>query len=264
MIKIVKRKVTGTCNKYLNAMKFYLWQQTKQGKANRQKLWDLKDCYHNRRCFILGNGPSLMQTDLTALKNELTIGSNGLFLIFDQMGYKPTFLTVEDPLVAEDRSTALNAISGTIKIFPFDLKYCLQQDPHTIYINFIRGYKNFPLFSKNFNKKAYWGGTVSFLNLQLAYYIGCKTIYLIGFDHNYTIKDKIENNIIYSKTKDENHFHPDYFGPGFRWHDPKVWKMEAGYKAAKKILAENDIKIFNATAGGKLEVFERKKFEVIF
>ena len=37
-----------------------------------------------------------------------------------------------------------------------------------------------------------------------------------------------------------------------------------GYKAAKKYAEENGIKIYNATRGGKLEIFERVEYDTLF
>lgn len=258
------KRSAGTIRKLVRKYDHLKWSLTGEGKANYQHLETFRNLYSGRRCFIMGNGPSLMKNDLTLLKNEITIGSNGIFLIFDKMGFKPTYLTVEDGLVAEDRAGELNNVSGTQKVFPWDLSQWLKQDEYTTYINFIRGFNNKPKFTNNLLKRAYWGGTVSYLNLQLAYFVGCSEIYLIGFDHNYKIKDKIEKNVIVSQRSDENHFHPNYFGPGYRWHDPMVWRMELAYTVARKFFLEHDVKIYNATAGGNLEVFERCNFDSIF
>ena len=230
---------------------------------NGKKLLALKNRYQGRRAFIIGNGPSLTKTDLRLLKNEITIGCNGLFLLFDYMNYLPTFYTVEDRLVAEDRADIINNIRGTIKIFPYDLRYCLKPDSDTIYINFIRQYPSFPEFSDKFESYVYWGGTVSFLNLQLAYYLGIREIYLIGIDHNYkgpNDRDEQEAFVVTSHSQDKNHFHPDYFGPGFRYHDPKVERMEVAYHKAKEFLNRNDCIVYNATIKGKLEVFPRIEY----
>lgn len=244
-------------------VKDFLWWHSAVGKGNLQQLMELKNKYRGKRCFIMGNGPSLKLCNLTLLKNEITIGSNAQFLIWDEMGYAPTFLTVEDRLVAEDRAKELNAIKETTKVFPRDLSYCLQKDEKTIFINFIRQYQPFPQFTDQFEKKVYWGGTVTFLNIQLAYYLGCNPIYLIGLDHNYKVPEKIENFVITSEEDDVNHIHPNYFGKGYRWHDPNVARMEQSYLVAKQFLSERGVQIYNATVGGKLEVFERVDFNDI-
>lgn len=246
-----------------SAAREFLWWKGPAGRANVARLESLRGKYQGRRCFIFGNGPSLKRTDIRLLKEEVTVGSNALFLIFPEMGYQPTFLTVEDQLVAEDRADALNGIRGSVKVFPRDLAYCLRPDPDTVYVNFIRSYKGFPKFTRDFRRIVYWGGTVSMLNLQLAYYLGCNPIYLLGFDHNYAVPKALTSDVIVSDTDDVNHIHPDYFGKGFRWHDPQVERMEAGYRAARAFFEANGRMVMNATAGGKLEVFERVPFETI-
>jgi hypothetical protein len=237
-----------------------LWQLTPAAARNLERLRALRNAHAGRRCFVLGNGPSLLKTDVRRLRAEVTIGSNALFLIFEQMGYRPTYHTVEDLLVAEDRAGELNAMRGTIKIFPRDLAYCLQPDAATLYINFRRNYAGFPRFSEAFDRICYWGGTVSMLNLQLAYYLGCNPIYLIGFDHSYRVPPHLSSHIIHSQADDVNHIHPDYFGKGYRWHDPMVERMELAYRTARQFLDARGVRVYNATAGGKLEVFERADF----
>jgi hypothetical protein len=208
----------------------------------------------------MGNGPSLTRTDVRLLKQEVTIASNAIFLLFDYMGYQPTFLTVEDRLVAEDRASELNAIKGTTKLFPRDLAYCLREDECTLYVNFLRDYRVFPSFSTELERVVYFGGTVSFLNLQLAYHLGCNPIYLIGFDHSYAVPSGLTSDVITSESDDVNHFRRDYFGKGYRWHNPRVDRMEQSYRVARDRLLGLGVQVFNATAGGALEVFPRVDF----
>jgi hypothetical protein len=240
------------------------WNLTKEGRGNRKQLKNLQNIHAGKRCFILGNGPSLLKCDLSKLKSEITIASNANFLIWDQTGFQPSYLTVEDRLVAEDRKTELNSIKNVTKIFPRDLRHFLKLDAATLYINFLRRYVPFPKFSEKFDEKVYWGGTVSFLNLQLAFYLGCTEIYLIGFDHSYIVPSNIINHVITSEKDDVNHIHPNYFGKGYRWHDPNVDRMELAYILAKSTLENNAVKIQNATVGGKLETFQRIDYETLF
>lgn len=264
MIKKIKRKLLYLSTEFKLYCMNQLWFLTPSGRKNLKHLEKYKNMYNGQRCFIMGNGPSLLKCDLTLLKDEITIASNAQFLIWDQMGFVPQFLTVEDRLVAEDRKDELNAISKTTKIFPRDLSKHLKRSNNAIYINFLRNYKDFPKFSDDFLKQVYWGGTVSFLNLQLAYYLGFKEIYMIGFDHSYKVTEKIESHVITSDHDDVNHIHPDYFGKGFRWHDPNVERMETSYICAQSFFNKNNIKIYNATIGGKLEVFERIDYTSLF
>jgi hypothetical protein len=263
MYKKIYFRIIGILNTTLQFIRFKLIYDRVE---NARRLGFLRNKLSGKRCFIMGNGPSLLLCDLTLLKGETTIVSNANFLIWDKIGFKPTFLTVEDYLVAEDRAKELNSLSNITKVFPEDLMYCLKQDTETIFINFNRKYNEFPKFSNNFEKEVFWGGTVSYLNIQLAYFLGFKEIYLIGFDHSYNVPktSKIVNSVIKSDENDNNHIHPDYFGKGFRWHDPRVDRMEEAYIKAKEFLDKSNIKIFNATVGGKLEVFERVDYNKIF
>jgi hypothetical protein len=232
--------------------------------SNERRLLRLKNRYAGRRGFVIGNGPSLRQTDVTKLAGEITIGSNGIFLLTQENGFRPTFYTVEDSLVAEDRAAAICQYSGTTKIVPWDLSRWVRRDGDTIYVNFVRHPRSFPRFSPAFEQYAYWGGTVTFLNLQLAYYLGIRAVYLIGVDHNYQPPAKVDDvkgKVITSHSADRNHFHADYFGPGYRWHDPQVQRMEMAYREAKLFFNSHGGMIYNATMGGQLEVFPRVEFE---
>ena len=232
---------------------------------HRKRIQELRDCYAGRRCFVIGGGPSLSHTPLDLLTNEVTIASNAIFLLFGETKFRPTFYTVEDRLVAEDRAAVINKLRGMHKIFPADVWRFLKEDEDTIYVNFKRGeYEGFPKFSDRLDEVMYWGGTVTFMNLQLAWHIGCREVYLVGIDHSYqrpSAKDKMDGNVITSQSADVNHFHPDYFGPGYRWHDPRVDRMERGYLEARRFFTEHGGVIYNATIGGKLEVFPRVNLE---
>lgn len=229
----------------------------------RERLAGLRGSLAGRRCWVLANGPSLLKVDVRRLKDEITIGSNALFLVYDKLGFAPTFLTVEDRLVAEDRGSTLGGLTTSTKIFPHDLAYCLGADDRTIYCNFLRAYPGVPRFSAEFEQVVYWGGTVSFLNLQLAYHLGCNPIYLVGFDHNYQVPKNLEGLVITSDRDDVNHVHPDYFGKGFRWHDPNVERMERAYQVARTAIEAGGVTVANATAGGHLEVFRRVDFDAV-
>ena len=236
------------------------------------RLRDLRRRYKGkRRCFIIGNGPSLNHTDLSKLRDEVTFGVNGLFLKFDEMGFYPTFYVVEDHLVAEDRAAAINTIEGPLKLFPYNLAYCLNEGPDTLFFNHrprpsLEGFE----FSTDASRVTYTGCTVTFTCMQLAYYFGFREIYLVGVDASYEIPKAVERTDHYGVTvldmqgDDPNHFHPDYFGKGYRWHDPQVDKMIAAYEEARRVTEAHGVVIRNATIGGKLEVFERVEYESLF
>lgn len=270
---------------YLPTEKIALADQIK-GLTRVKKIYDtgLKDVYGPRmqalrekyrgtkRCFVIGNGPSLNKTDLSLLKDEVTFAVNGFFLKTAELDWKPTFYVVEDHLVAEDRAKWINAFKGPIKLFPAYLGYMFPEAPDTIFYNH-RPRKSYPHgfdFSKRADEITYTGCTVTFSMLQLAYYLGFEEIYMIGVDADYAIPTDAKEGSAYSvgvidmDSDDTNHFHPDYFGKGFRWHDPQVEKMVEAYQEARKVVDETNQRIYNATIGGQLEVFERRDYASLF
>lgn len=239
----------------------------------RPQLRALRQLYSStRRCFIIGNGPSLNDTDLSRLKGEVTFAVNGFYLKAEELDWKPTFYVVEDHLVAEDRAVDLNRLHGTTKLFPAYLGYCLDEDEDTIFFNH-RARVSYPHgfdFSTDAEKVTYTGCTVTFTCMQIAAYLGFREIYLIGVDADYTIPDDSEidtsagTGVIDMQSDDPNHFDPNYFGKGYRWHDPQVDMMIEAYKEAELVTRANGQVIYNATKGGKLEVFQRRDYDSLF
>jgi hypothetical protein len=193
------------------------------------------------------------------LAGDVTIVSNANYLIWDQLTYVPTFLTAEDRLVIEDRAGELRCLAGLTTLFPFEFRSQLGSATESkIYLNLLRHFPRFPRFSRNIARRVFWGGTVSFLNLQLARYLGCDPVVLVGFDHSYQLPEtRTEGSVIHSLTDDVNHIHPNYFGPGYRWHDPRISRMEEAYLCARTVMARDGLRVLNGTVGGHLEVFER-------
>ena len=233
-----------------------LWAASSDGRASFAALSALRGAYSDRRCFVIGNGPSLTMADLEAIKDEVSIASNGIFLAFEDSSFRPTYYTVEDRLVAEDRATEISKIERVTKIIPVDLRTILAPSPETISVWFRRSYNAFPLFSTDLSSGAFFGGTVTYLNLQLAFHLGCPEVYLIGVDHSYQVPET-SSHVITSSQADVNHFHQDYFGPGYRWHDPKVERMELAYGKARVVFESQGRQVLNATRGGELTVFPR-------
>ena len=79
--------------------------------------------------------------------------------------------------------------------------------------------------------------------------MGFTEIYLLGVDCNYLMNSR-NNHFVEDEKEDKE--------------DHKVDSMLLNYKSAKNYADANGIKIFNATRGGALEVFERVNFDQLF
>ena len=238
-------------------------------RKNERRLASFHNRHKGERCFLLANGPSLVKSDLAKLEGEITFGVNGLFLLQEQYPFLPTYYVVEDTLVAEDRKQEIAALKGPTKFFGNYLDYCLDDAEDIIWTNVMfryDEYPDFPNFSTHAGRCMWTGGTVMYLCLQLAYYMGFTDVYLIGFDHSYAKPADVKTEGLRwtLQSDDPNHFDPSYFGKGYRWHDPNVERMEQCYRKAAEYFAKDGRRIFNATEGGKLEVFPRVSFESLF
>lgn len=220
----------------------------------------LKGKYKGKRCFIIGNGPSLNEQNLTLLKDEFTIGSNYIYMNYEKMGFYPTIFTIVNYLVAEQRIDEINNLPESIKIFPYFLNYCIEKDDRTFFLNSAAVKE----FSTDLTKNISWQSTVTFFNMQLAYYLGFDEVYLIGVDNSYIQpKNGVEGSMVEQEEDDPNHFCNTYF-KGLTWQKADTNAMEYVYYLTKEIFDNSQQKIYNATHGGKLEVFERVKYENLF
>jgi hypothetical protein len=253
-------------NRIARSMQRYLALHGLPITENDRKLAALKDKHKGKRCFVIGNGPSLQISDLDRLKEEITFASNKIYLAFDQTDWRPTYYTVEDPIVAENNTEKINSLKGFIKILNSGLKQILNSDRSTLYINVIvEPLSDDPSFSINPFKGSYCGQSVLYMDIQLAFFMGFSEIYLIGVDFNFHLPaTATKSKEILISNGEINHFHPDYRNPGETWYTPNLTYQKKGFEKAKVVLDRHNVKIFNATRGGKLEVFQRVNFGDLF
>ncbi len=227
-------------------------RELNQSKFNN--IIDLKNRYHGKRCFIIGNGPSLKKTDLRLLKDEFTIGTNRIYLNYDNMGFDPTFYCSVNPNVIEQFGHEIDQLS-TVKFLRWDSQKHLKNMWSTFFM------KSLDHTGFNFNKDIetlewYEGGTVTYCAMQVAYYLGFSTVILIGVDHFFQEAGE-PNKLVTAQTEDPNHFHPGYFGKGIKWQYPDLERSEQAYRIAKKAFEEDGRVILDATVGGHLQVFPK-------
>jgi len=241
----------------------------------KYQLTDIFDCsdriksYHNpaitifrnlhkgKRCFIVATGPSLKACDLDVLKDhhEICISMNSIYHVFSQTEWKPDYYVMSDyrgidkckdilddlPIKKKflsDASESFWSIHHENNVFRYHQHYEYCSD-------------RLPKFSDDFSMRSYIGTTVTYTCMQLAVYMGFREIYLLGVDFSYGEND---SNQKYGHFYQEN----EIVAVGF------VRQVELAYKAADKYTRERGIKIYNATRGGKLEVFERVNFDCLF
>jgi hypothetical protein len=230
---------------------------------SKRRLKDFQGRFVGKRCFVIGNGPSLKKTDISLLQDEFTFGMNRVYLAFEDWGFHTDVLVSVNDLVIEQCREELRELSLP-KFFSWRSRKLLypngSPDKHTHFLD--TTYKN-QTFAKNLKYRFWEGGTVTFVCLQLAYCMGFEEVYLIGVDHNFQTKGEANKTVV-SAGDDHNHFSPEYFGKGFRWQLPDLETSEVAYHLAHSTYRESGRFIFDATVGGKLDIFPKVEYQEIF
>lgn len=220
----------------------------------------------NRRCFIMGNGPSLNKIDMTLLKDEITFGANRVYLGFEEWGFNTTYWSIIDTLQIEQCFDDYNKyLSDSItKYVPMQYRN-LFTGKNIIPVNVVYSPNPFPQFANDFNA-IYDGWNVVYMMLQIAYLKGFKEIYLVGVDYNYTIGEEQKRGSKWSDKNSINHFTKDYNADdkGVIWNMPNFEKTDESFAFAANFLKEQGVKVYNATPDSKLEVFEKVDYHKLF
>lgn len=223
------------------------------------KLASYKDKHKGQRCVIIGNGPSLNKMDLSFLENEITFGTNRIYLLFDRLKFRPTYYTSVNPLVIEQSAHEILKIKAPKFLSNKGIMFFKNPPEDVMFIQSLPKWH----FSYDPREGLCEGWTVTFFAMQLAYFMGFSEVILIGVDH-YFVTQGDPNKEVVSQGTDPNHFHPDYFGKGIRWHLPDLKRSEGSYAMAKKAFEADGRRIIDATVGGKLAVFPKVDYRHYF
>jgi hypothetical protein len=232
-----------------------------------KKLTYFRNKYSDQRCFIVGNGASLNKTPLDLLKDDVSIGMNMVSMIFDRTPWRPDFMVVTTTALGDKRYRDL-IMAGIMESEYSFIWDEFKDDPevgsadnivfipviHTEHIDYQDAKNDFwpKAIARGISKFA----TSTFPAIQIAVYMGFDPIYLIGVDLEWKVFE----------TNDVNHFHPGY---NQKSHTKERYleiarAQKRSYEIAKHAADKAGVEIFNASVGGKLEVFPRAEFEGLF
>jgi len=171
--------------------------------------------------FILGNGPSLNDEDISSLSNYFTIGINRSFLKLDS-----TILLWQDAsLWFTERKNLLETKS---------IKYCTSYgDPENRFLHF--KIKSGQFLLPEDPTILFGSGSSTPLAVQLAYLFGCNPIILLGCD----CKKRGNDTDFYGKNKFHNEKTMNNCLSGLSWI-----KTEIHDKNVRKIISCSDNDIF--------------------
>lgn len=218
------------------------------------QLLNLKGKYQGKRCFIVCTGPSLTIEDLELLKDEYVFGMNSTAMILDKTTWRPDFYGIQDGAVYERIKDVVARPDNGLIFAPYSFRKKYGTPSNWNYFQCCGAYhlyeayqlnKYFSKFSKDSYVRVYDGFSISYSLLQIAYYMGFEEIYLLGADCSYS--------------GDKKHFVEHGNLPNNL--NIATFRLTASYQCAQAFAQINNLKIFNATRGGMLEVFPRVRLE---
>ena len=243
----------------LSAARHITYRLDPLGRHSVPLLRRFKNRYRGERCFIIGNGPSLNSMDLSLLRGHYTFGLNRVYLLFDRLGGASSFFVSVNPYVIEQCHEDIRAIPAP-KFISWASRQFVPRADDVMYLRSTYG----PRFSTNPATRGVWeGATVTYVALQLAYFMGFDEVVLIGVDHRFQTAGR-PHELIQSSGDDPNHFDPSYFGKGFRWQLPDLETSELAYRLAKNRFEQDGRRVLDATVGGNLNIFPKVSYETLF
>ena len=252
-----------------------------------EKVKRFHNQYEGKRCFVVGNGPSLKVSDLDRLKDEITFGCNSIYAVYESTIWRPTFYFAWDTLFCEtemsEKEGVKRLLSGCKAMFSTIMRegFRFRDEKDIEGLFFVRA-KNeedeetgLPRFSEDCSKQVYISGTVSYFMLQMAVYMGFQEIYLLGIDAtSYSVEYDDSGDGDCESAVDANYMDAiaendkEYIKAAEKYDRAYLEGMKNkctnGYRAVRAYADAHGIRVYNATRGGKLEIFKRVDFNSLF
>ncbi|MCM1233273.1 MAG: DUF115 domain-containing protein [Ruminococcus flavefaciens] len=252
-------------------------------KQNRK----YKDSYKNKKCFIVGNGPSVNQIDFSSLEKELVITVNEMFRHKDFDKLHSNFHFIADPayLKLNKRKQEEGRIiekmqqlskNNTILFFPIEglniaRHYGWQDKLKIRYFSsklfFYDGYKepiDFTRYIPGFQAVIQWA-------IAFAAYMGCNEIYLLGCDATNIVTDislflKKDTDLTYAydlSEEDAEIVRKKHRSNGLEYTLYGYWKIVHLFSELYLYCKKNGIRLYNCSEESILNCIPKKNFKSI-
>jgi 6-hydroxymethylpterin diphosphokinase MptE-like protein len=240
---------------------------------NRNEIF--RDCHKGRRCFVVGNGPSLNQQNLSPLGDEITLVTNYFYrhpLV--QETWQPGYYFLSDPNCFDGITVGLeefSRITEAIPSAPFFVPHYARDflvatsalpEDRTYYMATCGGTEEKWQGRPDLTKTIPGAQSVVQLAIMVAMYMGCSPIYLLGLDHDW-LSHGGQHLDFYNEAKAENQPQGNLPGWTYRSMMEAMLTMWNVYEMLARIARHEGIQIINSTRGGFLDVFERQSYESI-
>lgn len=211
-----------------------------------------KNIHRGETCVIIGNGPSLTIGQINCLSGYTTFGSNNIY----RLPFTPDYYVVVDK---EMMWSILPLPKDFIPKEMFVRAEARIEGNNPLYPIVVNG------FSVDIDNFVVMGGTVTYVIMQIAFYMGFKTMLLIGVDHHYKKTGGYKRLRFVAKGDDPDHFKPadgkPYFLAGKTYNPPELEGSTMYYGIAKQLFDQAGVRCVNLTPGSHLEVFKKDNLE---
>jgi len=233
-----------------------------------------RNMYAGRRCFVIGNGPSLGKQDFSLLANEVTIAMNAFNKHPIIEKWQPTFFCMADPPqteTPEQLALDLENIAAQAHFFLIEHKERFDKykylHPETVY--YLKTIWP-PLYDWPAREKCPLDLTrtmpafrnTSLMAIAIALYVGCSPIYLIGLDHDWLAERNVCTHFYTTSPQDVRH--ADLSDWSYRRLVEMVLMVWRTHESIRDLANRMGVTIYNATGGGYLDVYPNIEFNGLF
>ena len=237
---------------------------------NDEKLLSFKDKYKGKRCFLVGNGPSLRREDLEAIRDEISFCCNGIYRIFNLTYWRPTFYFISDNVFSGKLPQIRKYFKGTFfSNNHFKPARTAAAKYNIVYANTLT-LEDYYVHGNMLDYYVSSRATVMSFMIEMAMYMGFREIYLLGVDcsngftgqndhfiNNYESKEMVRIEVSRTKNLARDGKQLSMLELG----QYRVDRSMAAYYKLREYADKHGIKVYNATRGGMLEAFERVDFD---
>jgi len=225
-----------------------------------------QNIHSGERVFIIGNGPSLRDTNLDLIKNEYSFAMNRISLIYSKTEWRPSFyvfcsVSINDKDQGDNWKANIREVIQEEHTLSF-IWDCFRNRIGSVnnYVEWFNtmsenGVGSGRTFYSDIVKSIDKFGTTMNVALQIASYMGFKKIFIVGADLGWEV-------IQCESDDDPNHFDPSYKVniTNGAWEAAQMRKVHLDtYEAMKKL----GIQVYNASHKTLLDVYPLVDYETI-
>lgn len=259
---LIYKYFDGFINIFLYIFNFFSRLMTSMNPKLRKLLKrniKVKELREKEECYILGNGPSLKEIDLTKLSNEDTFTVNYFYKYREDEFKSKYFVAVDNLFDGEEAKQYLQMIrkknADIIMFLRYNWYYNNKEtlDLTHCYFLYAKQFQEGNEVRIDCDKNMTACINVVLQCIQIALYMGYKKIYLLGCDFSEYAQVKIE------------HFYDETLPKIYSMGDEARWAALAHYHhyALKKYADKHGVEIINLTPNSLIDAYKKDTFERI-